>query len=612
MNKIVNLGVLPAIVALVFFLITCSNPEQPQVDPPVVGDGDSSSSLPPVQVLPSSSSQGAVSSATSSTTQVSSSSLTSSSSSPPPILKDTFTETVGGVSFDMVYAPGGTFTLGCEKESGCPSDSKPVPDVKVSSYYIGKTEITTGLWKAVMGSDAVPQYASNSGSFTSMTWYDAMEFTCKLGQMTGKKYHMPTEAEWEYAAKNHKSFKDTLQKIGSGEEWAYNSWNGTHMGGTDPVGPGSGKHTQKTRRDAQGTADNITGRLIRSIEGQGPALRLALSDEMDYPPNYVLPCDLHAPKMGAEPANSYRDLRWVTGDTAMWAPPKGEGTVAVGNFELRVWADGTAQLLSGYSYPQRAVNGQWFTSNNVAFVFVPSTGSSGITKYGYIFLNDKLGSLISDKDFMTGGFIGRIEKTEANKVEKPTIADLKSGEALARAQTNFDTEFKMVDMVNLPKTAAEITSAHKQDTSLLDGGDTKGWFQNNSAAGGVHHYRKDVDRDEFRFTVNQNNGRTMLANGKWFTVNNIFLRVIHEKGYVADYLYSVTRDSKGAKTFYHDSFQGYERGDFRMFKIETNGDDWPKTTCGNICSEEIPKGLGVSMYNSMANGKSTFVPAPNK
>jgi len=619
MNRIVNLGVLPAIAALVFFLITCSNPE-PQTEPsnPIVGSGDSSSSN---DIVGGSSGNDA----TSSTTQVSSSSSVRTSSSgtassssvrssssvatAPPPMKDDIKETVGNVTFDMIYIPGGTFTLGCEKESGCPSDSKPVADVKVSSYYIGKTEITTALWKAVMGSEGVPQYASNSGSFTNMTWYDAMEFTCKLSNMTGKKYHMPTEAEWEYAAKN---YKDRLEKIGSGEEWAYNSWNSTHMGGTDPVGPGSGMHTQKTRRDAQGTADNITGRLIRSIEGMGPALRLALSDEMDYPPNYILPCDLHAPKMGAEPANSYRDMRWVTGDTAVWSPPKGEGTVAVGNFELRVWADGTAQLLSGYSYPQRAVAGQWFTSNNVAFVFVPSSGSSGITKYGYIFLNDRLGSLISDKDFMTGGFIGRIEKTAASKVEKPTVADLKSGEALARAQTNFDTEFKMVDMVNLPKTAAEITSAHKRDTSLLDGGDTKGWFQNNTAAGGVHHYRKDVDLDEFRFTVNQNNGRVMLANGKWFTVNNIFLRVIHEKGYTADYLYAVTRDSKGAKTFYHDSFQGYERGDFRMFKIETNGDAWPKTTCGNICSEEIPKGLGASMYNGQANGKSTFVPAPNK
>jgi len=48
-----------------------------------------------------------------------------------------------------------------------------------------------------------------------------------------------------------------------------------------------------------------------------------------------------------------------------------------------------------------------------------------------------------------------------------------------------------------------------------------------------------------------------------------------------------------------------------MFKKETNGASWPSTTCGNICSEEIPKNLGASLYASQgAKGKSTFVPAP--
>jgi hypothetical protein len=105
-------------------------------------------------------------------------------------------------------------------------------------------------------------------------------------------------------------------------------------------------------------------------------------------------------------------------------------------------------------------------------------------------------------------------------------------------------------------------------------------------AGGVHHYRKDVDRDEFRFTVNQGTNRTMLANGSWFTINNVFLRITHSSGYTTDYLYAV--DSDG--TFYHDSFQAYERGDFRMFKKTANGSDTFAATCGNICSDEIPKG----------------------
>ena len=58
----------------------------------------------------------------------------------------------------------------------------------------------------------------------------------------------------------------------------------------------------------------------------------------------------------------------------------------------------------------------------------------------------------------------------------------------------------------------------------------------------------------------------MLANGKWFTVNNTFLRITHSTGYTTDYLYAVTSDG----TFYHDSYQAYERADFRMFQKKAN------------------------------------------
>jgi len=497
----------------------------------------------------------------------------------------------------MIYVQGGTFTIGCEKSSGCPSDARPVSGVKVSNYYISKTEVTNGLWKAVMGNEGVPNYAQNTGSATHMDWFQAIEFTCKLSQLTGRKYHMTTEAEWEYAAKNILS---KLEKVGSGEEWAYNSWNSTHTGGTDPIGPKpdiglDGKPiltTQKTRRDAQGTSDNITGRLIRSIEGIGPALRLAISDEMAYPPDMVPACDVHAPVLGSEPANSYRDPRWVTGDNSKWT--KGAGTT-VGTLDLKVWADGTAQFGS--------TNGQWFTSNNITFVFVPNSGS--IIRLAYIFLSETEGALIPVTANMgyTGGYIGKIAKVAATNT-KPSVSLESSAEALAKKQSNFETDYKMVDMTNIP------ASAQKQDPRIMDE-DTpdaalKGWFQDNTSAGGVHHYRKDVDPSEFRFTVNQNNGRTVLANGTWFTVNNTFLRIKHKDGYVAEYLYSVTPDG----TFFHNSFMGYERADFRMFKKNTNA-SWPTTTCGNICKEEIPKGLAQSMYSSQgAKGKSTFVPAP--
>jgi hypothetical protein len=496
-----------------------------------------------------------------------------------PVVSGNFTETVNGNSFEMIFISGGTFTIGCESNN-CPSDARPVSGVKVSSYFIGKTEVTRGLWQAVMG-ESPSGFGSAGDPHTGITWYDAMEFACQLSQLTGRRYHMTTEAEWEYAAKNHLT---SLERIGAGEEWAYNSWNATHSGGTDPVGPSSGQHTQKTRRDAQGTVDNITGRLIRSIEGTGPALRLAISAEMDYPPEMVPPCKLHAPQMGDEPVNSYRDLRWVTGSNAHWTV----GSIAIGSFDLRVWEDGTARLGNK--------NGQWFTSNNIALVFVPTSGSN--VKFAYIFLDEKQASLISDQGFSfgSGGYIGRIVKESTNQYEKPTISSLQSGGQLAAAAGD---NYKMVDMVNIP------ASARKQDPRLLDGPD-HGWFQDNRSAGGIHHYRKDVDPDEFRFTVNQGSSRVMLANGSWFTVNNTFLRITHSDGYTADYLYAVDNTGK----FFHNSFMGYERGDFRMFSKSENNSDVFRATCGSICEGEIPKGEGSSLYSRMDNGKSTFVPAP--
>lgn len=493
--------------------------------------------------------------------------------------KKDFTETVNGVSFDMVYIPGGAFKLGCE--SGTCVGPKPV-DAEVSNYFIMKTEVSTALWNAVMSGKAS---GSTSTSYASATWYDAFEFACNLTKLTGRNYRIMTEAEFEFAAKNYKS---KLQKIGdgssiNGEEWAFNSWDvDKHMGGKDPLGPTPGAHTQKTRRDANGTGEsNITSRLIRSIDGTGPSTRLVFSADVAWPPNYTPSCEIHAPHLeGGEPTNSYRDPRWITGSDYHWK----NGSIAIGNIDLTVWEDGTAKLGS--------TNGQWFTSNNFTFVFVPSSGS--ITKYAYIFLDEKQGSVISEKGFMNGGYIGRFEK-EKKTVTKPTVSGLKSGEALAKDQAKFETDFKMVDMENIP------ASAQKQDSRLLDGGETKGWFQDNTSMSAAHHYRKDIDLDAFRFTVNQENGRTVLSAGKWFTVNNTFLRVTHSNGYVADYLYTIADDG----TFYHNSFIGYERADFRMFKKETNGSSWPKTSCGDICSQEIPKNVTPV---KQANYESTYTP----
>ncbi|MDR3000141.1 MAG: SUMF1/EgtB/PvdO family nonheme iron enzyme, partial [Fibromonadaceae bacterium] len=403
-----------------------------------------------------------------------------------------FTETVNGVEFQMVYISGGAFKLGCEG-SNCPPNTTAV-DATVSPYFIGSTTVTRALWQTVMEGTTCtpPQWGQNTcpNAQSSHTWYDALEFACKLSQMTGRNYRMMTEAEFEYAAKNNPN-NLTLTAT---EEWAYNTWNATHMGGVDPVGPGSGTHNQKTRRNAQFGNEfptwNITGRLIRSIEGVGPALRLTLSANTDLPPDYIHPCELPAPVMGAEPVNSYRDPRWITdGNARWWSSSFGQ------NFGFMVWEDGTATMITtGWGGGSQTVTpGQWFTSNNYNFVFVPSnvTNTSPVRRYAYIFLNESVGTYLSPPAGNTGGVgSGRIEKEAVSNITKPVIANLMRGEDLAKSMEDFDTYYKMVDMVNPP------TNQH--DARLLDGPD-HGWLQINQ--GSAHHYRKDIDPDEFRFVV---------------------------------------------------------------------------------------------------------------
>ena len=145
----------------------------------------------------------------------------------------------------------------------------------------------------------------------------------------------------------------------------------------------------------------------------------------------------------------------------------------------------------------------------------------------------------------------------------------------------------------------------EQDSRLIDG-PNKGWFQNNIQNGYTHNFRKDVDKDELRFGVIDQGIVTIMANGSWFTVNNTFLRVTHSTGYVCDYLY--TFDSNGE--LFHNSFQEYERGDFRMFELYSNStENFPASCLDNSCSSELPKGQDVSIF-SMSGGNSTFEPAP--
>ena len=107
-----------------------------------------------------------------------------------------------GVPFEMVEVRGGTFRMGATSEQGsyAGNDEKPVHSVTLSSYYIGKTEVTQALWKAVMGSN--PSYFKGDNlPVESVSWYDCQEFIHKLNSLTGQNFRLPTEAEWEFACR---------------------------------------------------------------------------------------------------------------------------------------------------------------------------------------------------------------------------------------------------------------------------------------------------------------------------------------------------------------------------------------------------------------------------
>lgn len=120
------------------------------------------------------------------------------SSSTPNVL----TIYANGVRFEMVEVRGGTFRMGATSEQGgdaCDNE-RPVHNVTLDSYYIGKTEVTQALWKAVMGSNP-SHFQGDNLPVECVSWGDCQTFIEKLNALTGKSFRLPTEAEWEFACR---------------------------------------------------------------------------------------------------------------------------------------------------------------------------------------------------------------------------------------------------------------------------------------------------------------------------------------------------------------------------------------------------------------------------
>ena len=107
-----------------------------------------------------------------------------------------------GISIDMVRVEAGTFTMGATAEMEDPDDEeRPTHQVTLTNdYYIGKYEVTQALWQTVMGNNP-SKFKGDNLPVETVSWYDCQEFISKLNRITGKMFRLPTEAEWEYAAR---------------------------------------------------------------------------------------------------------------------------------------------------------------------------------------------------------------------------------------------------------------------------------------------------------------------------------------------------------------------------------------------------------------------------
>jgi formylglycine-generating enzyme required for sulfatase activity len=204
---------------------------------------------------------------------------------------------------EFVLIPAGTFQMG-SNDSDAFDDEKPVHTVRITQpFYLGKYEVTQGQWQVVMGSNPSKFTSDPNRPVENVSWEDVQEFIRRLNAREGgTTYRLPTEAEWEYAARagttTRWSFGDDASQLGRyarhdgnaggpthpvgqlqpnpwglydmhGNVWEWvQDWYGKYTSGTavDPTGPSSG-----SRRVNRGASWCNAARVCRSAVRNGDA-----------------------------------------------------------------------------------------------------------------------------------------------------------------------------------------------------------------------------------------------------------------------------------------------------------------------------------------------------